>query len=90
MRMTTPIQPMPVEELALRESDGLSVSLLWVRTTNQVRVHVYDDKRAQRFQVDVAPGQSPMDVFHHPYAYAPPSGTAAAPCLSLSSDDSQR
>lgn len=59
-----------LEELASRAIDGISVSLLWLRGTDRVHVAVRDSKRGHSFAVEVRPGDSPMDVFRHPYAYA--------------------
>lgn len=61
--------PRPVEELAFRESDGVSVTLLWRREANEARVVVIDDARGQLFELVVGPRDSPLDMFHHPYAY---------------------
>lgn len=58
-----------VEELAFRESGGIAVSLLWTRGSGQVQVAVHDRKRGTSFNLAVCAGQSPLDVFHHPYAY---------------------
>ena len=66
-------QPASAEELAFRESDGLSVSLLWERETHQARVVVQDRKCGHSFELEVVKGENPMDVFRHPYAYAPPT-----------------
>jgi hypothetical protein len=59
-----------IEELAFRESDGMSVSLLWVRGTDRVCVAVRDGRCGQRFDLNVRPTENAMDVFNHPYAYA--------------------
>lgn len=80
-------QPMSYEELAFRESDGISVSLLWLRGTDRVRVAVRDSKRGHTFDVDVRPSDSPMDVFHHPYAYSACETLAPPSFLSSSSWD---
>lgn len=64
-------QLLTVEELAFREADGISVSLWWVRETNQVRILVEDEKYEHSFELEVAAGENPMDVFRHPFAYAP-------------------
>jgi hypothetical protein len=58
-----------VEELASRESDGLTVSLCWRRSDNHVTVVVSDARLGESFEVEVG-GNNPLDVFHHPYAYA--------------------
>ena len=70
-----------LEELAFRESDGISVSLLWLRGTDDVHVVVRDRKRGHSFDVEVRPSDSPMDVFRHPYAYAA-SQPSRAPAFS--------
>jgi hypothetical protein len=59
-----------VKELHQRESDGLNVRLLWDEITNSVWVDVVDVKRGGAFILPVNKGESPMDVFHHPFAYA--------------------
>jgi hypothetical protein len=78
-------QTMSYVELASRESDGISVSLLWLRGTDRVHVAVRDGKRGHSFDVDVRPSDSPMDVFHHPYAYSASETSAPSTLLSSSS-----
>jgi hypothetical protein len=56
-------------ELAHRTSDGLEVSLLWRRRDNRVSVSVYDSKTGEGFELPVE-DHKPLEVFHHPYAYA--------------------
>ena len=58
-----------LRELATRENDGVEVSLLWNPTGNDVFVHVSDEKTGERFEIAVG-SRSPLDVFHHPFAYA--------------------
>ena len=60
----------PRTELAARESNGVSVRLLWSRTTNEVAVRVDDRKLSEIFELSVPEGRSALDVFYHPYAYA--------------------
>jgi hypothetical protein len=64
---------MPAEleqhELAVRESDGLHVALLWDRHTDAVTVSVEDRRMGERFHLAVAPERA-LDAFHHPFAYA--------------------
>lgn len=57
------------KELASRECDGLVVSLFWSRATDRVKVAAADEKRDEKFDVDV-PGPSALDAFYHPFAYA--------------------
>jgi hypothetical protein len=56
-------------ELARRESDGVSVKLLWSRETDVLAVSVID-ARGGNFELVLGPNEPPLDVFHHPYAYA--------------------
>lgn len=56
-------------ELAFRAVDGLEVRLWWLPTTKALTVSVRDARRDLEFEVAVQEAK-PMDVFHHPYAYA--------------------
>ena len=56
-------------ELAARESDGISVLLLWHPREDAITVSVEDDRRGDRFQLGVAPDRA-LDAFYHPFAYA--------------------
>lgn len=60
-------------ELAHRQNDGLSVSLLWSRSDETLTVSVSDDRTGERFDLDVAPDRA-LDVFYHPFAYAASRG----------------
>ena len=44
--------------------------LLWREADDRVLVAVADAKTGDRFTLVVRPGERPLDVFHHPYAYA--------------------
>ena len=57
-------------ELDSRTSDGVDVRLLWHSSENRVSVAVSDTKTGEAFELAVRQGQSPLDVFHHPFAYA--------------------
>ena len=63
-----------LEELAHRSSNGIDVTLLWTRSTNSVSVHVHDERTEEGFELEVAPGTSPLAVFTHPFAYAARQG----------------
>lgn len=63
-----------LRELDSRTSHGIHVQLLWRPRDDQVSVAVTDTKTGEAFALDVRPGQSPLDVFHHPYAYATETG----------------
>lgn len=56
-------------ELASRESDGLSVVLLWHPRGDVVTVSVADSRTGDRFQLAVERDRA-LDAFYHPYAYA--------------------
>jgi hypothetical protein len=55
-------------ELDHRESDGISVSLLWYADLDVVAIRVFDGESEEEFEVEVA-GRDALDAFHHPYAY---------------------
>jgi hypothetical protein len=59
-----------LKELATRENDGVEVSLYWNPAENNVYVLVSDEKTGDRFEIEVG-SRSPLDVFHHPFVYAP-------------------
>ena len=58
-------------ELDHRESDGVSVTLLWYEDSNRVRLHVVDSDSDEEFDLEVA-GRDALDAFRHPYAYILP------------------
>jgi hypothetical protein len=53
-------------ELAVRDSDGVHVLLLWHPREDTLTVSVEDARVGDRFQLAVAPD----DAFYHPFAYA--------------------
>ena len=57
-------------ELAHRRIDGLEVTMFWESSSDRVTVAVDDAKGGEAFEILVLPGESAMDVFHHPFAYA--------------------
>ena len=68
-------------ELHSRISDGIQVRLLWSREHDRVVVAIDDAKTGDAFTVDVRKDESPLDVFHHPYAYAALRGIATRPAI---------
>jgi hypothetical protein len=56
-------------ELAVRESDGIHVLLLWHPEENALTVSVEDARVGDRFQIAIAPNRA-LDAFYHPFAYA--------------------
>ena len=65
---TQPTQEL--RELDHRVSDGIEVQLLWRPRDDRALVAVSDTKTGEAFTIEVAAGQRPLDVFHHPFAYA--------------------
>jgi hypothetical protein len=61
-------------ELASRESNGITVRLLWSRSTNLVTVTVADAATDDYFELVLDEDERAMDVFHHPYAHAAARG----------------
>ena len=58
-----------IRELAVRESDGLHVLLLWHPREDALTVSVEDTRAGDRFQLVVARDRA-LDAFSHPFAYA--------------------
>jgi hypothetical protein len=56
-------------ELAVRENDGLVVSLFWSKATNRVQISVVDHMFDAELRIDVA-GACALDAFYHPFSYA--------------------
>lgn len=66
----TAIRPLqPIRELASRESNGIEVTLVWKRTTDELRVCVSDARSGAYFELTAEPDNA-LDVFHHPYSHA--------------------
>jgi hypothetical protein len=61
-------------ELAVREQNGLAVTLFWLRGTDVLLVSVVDSWSGDSFELVLAPDDRALDVFHHPYAYAAARG----------------
>jgi hypothetical protein len=59
-----------VRELDHRVSDRIDVWLRWRTSDDLLFVEVADGKTGDRFVVEVAEGDRPLDIFAHPYAYA--------------------
>jgi hypothetical protein len=70
---------MNARELDQRNNDGLDVRLLWDPGASKVMVVVNDTRNGEMFEVEVGPGIRPLDVFHHPFAYAPIRKIVLAP-----------
>jgi hypothetical protein len=61
-------------ELAARESNGITVTLFWSRSTNLVTVAVADAATGDYFELVVDEHEQALDVFHHPFAHAAARG----------------
>jgi hypothetical protein len=59
-----------MRELDTRVTDGVHVRLLWSETEHGLSVVVTDTKTGEAFSIEVRDEEHPIDVFHHPYAYA--------------------
>jgi hypothetical protein len=70
-----------LRELAHRRNDGIDVTMLWDPASDQVTVAVDDTKSGEAFEIAVVPGERPLDVFHHPFAYAAYREAAKRPPL---------
>jgi hypothetical protein len=63
----------PPRELAHRVNDGLEVTLFWHPATDELKVCVCDQRRGA--YLEIRPQRHlALDVFYHPYSYAPASG----------------
>jgi hypothetical protein len=60
-------------ELDYRESGWIEVSLLWDRESDELIVAVRDKATDEGFEITVENNTHALDVFHHPYEYAPGS-----------------
>jgi hypothetical protein len=68
--MSEAIEDISRTELALRETNGVTVRLLWSRSTNLVTVAVDDAANDDYFELVLDENERALDVFHHPFAHA--------------------
>jgi hypothetical protein len=61
-------------ELATRESNGITVTLFWTRSTNLVTVTVADAANDDYFELVLDENDQALDVFNHPFAHAAARG----------------
>ena len=61
-------------ELMSRESNGISVRLLWSRATNLVTVAVADAASDDYFELVLDEHEPALEVFNHPFAHAAARG----------------
>jgi hypothetical protein len=72
--MLEPIDETWRTELLSRESDGITVRLLWTRATNGLTVAVADAASADYFELVLDEHESTLEVFNHPFAHAAARG----------------
>jgi len=72
-------------ELALRDGDGLQISLLWSESADSVKVSVCDERHGESFDIHVADAQA-LRAFYHPFAYTPGGGLRAGVARRMSLD----
>jgi len=63
------LEEMPTTPASRRSGTAL-IALVWSRDTGRALVIVEDDANGERVEVHVGAGESALDVFEHPYAYA--------------------
>jgi hypothetical protein len=61
-------------ELMSRESNGITVRLLWSRATNLVTVAVADAASEEYFELVLNEHEPALEVFNHPFAHAAARG----------------
>jgi hypothetical protein len=86
MTVNTPLHP--ICELASRASNGIEVTLLWTRRSNELTVCVSDTHTGVWFEL-VAARDNALDVFHHPYAYAAARGISYDGACAAATDSEQ-
>lgn len=59
-----------VRELDSRVTNRMQVRLLWNQNDGRLWVSVLDTREGYLFRVLVGADERPLDVFHHPFAYA--------------------
>jgi hypothetical protein len=59
-----------ISELISRSDNGVDVALLWKRDDKTAIVVVVDHVAGESFLLRVQETDNPLDIFHHPYAYA--------------------
>ena len=70
---------MSVRELDCRGDGAIQVRLLWSEQDGRLWVAVMDTKTGDSFCLEVRDGERPLEVFHHPYAYAAERGVESRP-----------
>jgi hypothetical protein len=77
LRLTPTENLASMRELDCRFVNGLQVQLWWAPETSGIFVSVRDARTETQFLIEVRDHEQPLDVFHHPFAYAPCQRLAA-------------
>ena len=72
--MLEPIDEIWRTELMSRESNGITVALLWSRATNLVTIAVADAASDDYFELILDEHEPALEVFNHPFAHAAARG----------------
>jgi hypothetical protein len=59
-----------IRELAHRSGDGIEVTLFWDSLDDRLTVRAWDTRTGEFFEIE-APRHAALDVFQHPFAWAP-------------------
>ena len=71
------------KELASRDSGTTHISLLWSRRFHRAAVVVEDDETGETVELEVSPGDDPLDLYEHALAYAPRRGRPVGPAAAV-------
>jgi hypothetical protein len=72
-------------DLATRESDGITIALLWSRASGCVKIAVADARLDGGFELDV-PRADALAAFYHPFSYAAAGAARRGRTLRMSTD----
>jgi hypothetical protein len=72
--MLEPIDETWRTELISRESNGITVALLWSRATNLVTLAVADAVSDDYFELVLDEDEPALEAFNHPFAHAAARG----------------
>ncbi len=56
--------------LVSRQSGTTEIALLWSKRKRRAAIAVDDRATGEHFELDINPGDDPLDLYNHPYAYA--------------------
>ena len=56
--------------LASRHSGTTEIALLWSKRRHRAAVAVDDQATGEHFELEINPGDNPLDLYYHPYPYA--------------------